>query len=201
MIGVKISEKARDEWMKMLRKVSIDTMNTTHPLSYKKTFPWKIQAKLSIHRGTSRESSSAIYQLKLGHGYFQSYLQRMGITEDDTCTCGTPETPSHLLLRCTDLKEARTVMRETLKCDLTPHLLLHTTKGIEATINFIKTTRISTRSRQEERTRMREEEEEEYMNSLQGGITSLQPISFVTIPRQNLQHPNPPSIILGKTVI
>ena len=65
--------------MEKLQKDSIKTNNTTHSLSYKNTFPWKIQTKLSIPRGNPREVSSAFYQLKLGHGYFQSYLQRMGI--------------------------------------------------------------------------------------------------------------------------
>ncbi|PVH73105.1 hypothetical protein DL98DRAFT_552810 [Cadophora sp. DSE1049] len=117
MIGVKIRQKAREEWMKILKKDSLATINTTHPLSYKKTFPWKLRTKLSVPRGITREVSSAFYQLKLGHGYFQSYMQR-------------PEIPSHRLLRCADLKQARKVMKERLKGNLTIHHLLHTTKGI-----------------------------------------------------------------------
>ncbi|KAI1685419.1 hypothetical protein KJE20_05703 [Pyrenophora tritici-repentis] len=39
-----------------------------------------------------------IYSLKLGHGYFNSYLKRFKKRDSNRCTCQNIQTPEHLLL-------------------------------------------------------------------------------------------------------
>ncbi|EUC28431.1 hypothetical protein COCCADRAFT_52389, partial [Bipolaris zeicola 26-R-13] len=51
-------------------------------------------------RGTKRDISSSFYSLKIGHGYFNSYLKRVKKRECELCRCGRPQTADHLLLYC-----------------------------------------------------------------------------------------------------
>jgi len=48
---------------------------------------------------------SVFMQLKLGHGYFRSYLVRLSNCSSNRCfTCGTKEDPEHLILHCKNTK-------------------------------------------------------------------------------------------------
>ena len=117
-----------------------------NPGSYRCKFPWKITSKISFPLGTSRELASSFFQLKIGYGYLKSYLYRLGHSISDLCWCGHKETIKHLLLSCKELKEARRKLQDSLGASrLNLRLLLHTTTGIEKTLNFLKETRVVTR--------------------------------------------------------
>lgn len=90
--------------------------------------------------------SSAYYQLKLGHGYNKAYLFSQGHSQNKKCECGKRETPEHLLLSCSNYWHKRKELREKLNGNnLTLKLLLNARIGIEKTIDFIESPRISTR--------------------------------------------------------
>ena len=56
---------------------------------------------------------SVFMQLKLGHGYFRSYLVRFLNYSSNRCfTCGTKESPEHLILHCKNIKYIREGLKE-----------------------------------------------------------------------------------------
>jgi len=113
--------------------------------TYAATFLLKLSKTIQAPRETKREITSAFYSLKLGHGYFNSYLKRFKKRDSSLCRCGSPQTPKHLLLSCRLYKKERKSLQECLQHRITLPLLLHTRAGIEATIAFIESTRIGTR--------------------------------------------------------
>src|ERR1700727_350455 len=142
MLGVKIRQIGITEWRTQLAKQP----RTLNPASYSRIFPWKIQAKIQLPSGTKRELASAYYQLKLGHGYFKAYLNRLGHTANDKCKCGKKETLEHLLLSYSLYSVARQQLRAKMnnaRLDLIA--LLYTKLGIKKTIGFLKETGIATR--------------------------------------------------------
>ena len=89
--------------------------------------------KLTTPPSTRRETGSAFYQLKLGHGYFKPYLFRFGHTNNPLCSCRARQTPEHLLLSCPNFRTARKALKDSLPYQhLTLNILLNTTPGIEA---------------------------------------------------------------------
>ena len=90
--------------------------------------------------------ASTFYQLKLGHGYLNSYLARIGKSDNARCSCGATQTAAHLLLSCKWYRRERKELKEMLEEDsLTLPLLLHTKKGIAATLTFLESTKLATR--------------------------------------------------------
>lgn len=64
---------------------------------------------------TPREIASAFYQLKIGHGYIKSYLDKLGHASNDKCRCGAKETAEHLLLSCPETGTARKYVGDSLR--------------------------------------------------------------------------------------
>ena len=121
----------------------------------------KIQQRPVIIKGTRRETASAFYQLKIGHGYFKAYLHKRGHSSYNYCSCNsrTRETLEYLLLSCTRYKEERQDLKKKIGgLPFTMKVLLQTSIGIEAVLRFIDSTKISTRKWHLKRN---EEEEEE----------------------------------------
>ena len=117
-----------------------------NPNTYAAKYAWKIRKRLRIPPGTKRETACAFYRLKMGHGYTKSYLHRMGRSESDKCSCGALQSPQHLLLSCRKYSRERHCLREEGETRrLSLPLLLHTTKGIAATLSFLSQTGIGTR--------------------------------------------------------
>ncbi|KAH7563631.1 hypothetical protein BM1_00678 [Bipolaris maydis] len=108
---------------------------------------WKTRKQIATPP-TSREASSAFYQLKLGHCYLRDFLFKRGKVDSKACPCNYRATqdPAHILLSCTLYKEARKKMQETTKDPLSLAFLLDTTIGVQATITFIKETRAATQA-------------------------------------------------------
>ena len=141
VLGARIKQCTTIQWYNTLDKHK----SSTNPSTYCKRFSWKLNSKMQIPQGTKRELSSALYQLKLGHGYFKSYLFKKGHASNDKCTCGSTETPEHLLLGCKELKEERKQLEQEIGAKLSLKILLHTKIGIEKTISFLQKTGIATR--------------------------------------------------------
>ena len=96
----------------------------------------------------SREIASAYYQLKIGHGYFKSYLYRFNLSEDDKCRCNrtTAQTPHHLLTECRLYKDLRVPIKEALgKWRLDPKDLYSTKLGRDLLVKFLEKSKIATR--------------------------------------------------------
>lgn len=145
MVGVKIKQQNNLEWRQILEKNKARSRHHTPYYSYRKHFAWIIRSKLRAPSGTPREVASAFYQLKLGHGYIKAYLHRFNHASNARCRCGRIETTEHLLLTCPEVGDARKALKDKLKRDLTLQTLLHTTDGVEATLDFLKMTKIATR--------------------------------------------------------
>lgn len=146
-LGMQIKQMGRDEWAHKLEKESSSNDQRPTHYSYKGEFPWNLRSKLQVPAGTPREATSAFYQLKLGHGRFRDYLFRRSHIDHNLCWCGAKETPVHLLLSCKLYRKPRRRLKDSLD-DNHPSIrtLLTTTKGVEATIEFLKATRIATRA-------------------------------------------------------
>ena len=145
MVGIKIKELASKEWWASLQRYSPKAIEK-NPNTYSSRFQWKTGKRLAIPPGTKRELASAFYQLKLGHGYNRAYLHRIGKADSPLCTCGAKQTPEHLLISCQRYRKDRKLLCEELDTNhLNLPLLLHTTKGIKATLAFISRTRVATR--------------------------------------------------------
>ena len=93
---------------------------------------------------TDQATASTIHQLRLGHGYFRSYLIRLPNYDSTRCQCSEPvQTAKHLLLGCPLYREERE--RAGIKRETTIQSLLFTAKGTGALIDFIQETRVATR--------------------------------------------------------
>ena len=93
---------------------------------------------------TDQATASTIHQLRLGHGYFRSYLIRLPNYDSTRCLCSEPlQTTKHLLLRCPLYREERE--RAGIGRETTLHSLLFTPKGTGALIDFIQETKVATR--------------------------------------------------------
>ena len=132
---------SRQAWARALGSLK----PTTNPNSYRAIYALEPRTKIR-YPIAPRELLNALYQLKLGHGYTRSYLYRLGHAPNDRCSCGRQETPRHLLLGCPKLAGPRARLKDKLRTNrLTLELLLRTSQGVIATLNFLKKTRVSTR--------------------------------------------------------
>jgi hypothetical protein len=136
----KIKESALLEWQKEYEKIK----NKGKFYSQFECFPrWNAYKKT-----VKKKVWSAFMQLKMGHGYFKSYLIRLPNYSTNKCfVCGTKETPEHLILHC----KATAAIREELKQEFdikefSLKSLFSTKLGQEFLFNFIEKTQISTRN-------------------------------------------------------
>jgi hypothetical protein len=87
-------------------------------------------------------------QLKLGHGYFKSYLVRLSGYDTDQCLVyKTKQSPKHLILNCKTYKEKRETMRKSagFKKRLILRLMMNTERERKALFSYLKDTQIVTR--------------------------------------------------------
>jgi len=63
----------------------------------------------------NRLQLATVTQLRLGHGYFNSYLSRLDENVSGSCSCEkrtpAPETPEHILLYCTKFHHHRHILK------------------------------------------------------------------------------------------
>ncbi|KAH7552688.1 hypothetical protein BM1_08639 [Bipolaris maydis] len=146
VIGTRIKQLGEREWLSYLGQYRRKAI-TLNPTTYAARYKWKTRKQIATPP-TSREASSAFYQLKLGHCYLRDFLFKRGKVDSKVCPCNYRATqdPAHILLSCTLYKEARKKMQETTKDPLSLAFLLDTTVGVQATIAFIKETRAATQA-------------------------------------------------------
>jgi ribonuclease HI len=156
LLGMKIKGLRLQEWTRLVYKY---VQKQANPESYSRKYKTKLGSKLLVPQGTKRHLASTLYQLKFGHGYFRSYLSRLGHSTNNRCYCGAKESPEHLLLSCPELSEARIELKRDLPAQISLQLLLHTSIGIEKTLAFLARTKIATRAWNLERGRISEEDD------------------------------------------
>jgi hypothetical protein len=91
---------------------------------------------------------SAMIQLKVGHGFFKSYLVRLPDYPHNRCfiDCDLIQSPEHLLLICKHYREERIEFKKSIGNENFIYLLLYaSSKNQRALIEFIRQTGISTR--------------------------------------------------------
>ena len=135
-----------NEWQNILENYDSKRQQQSTHLSYSEIYPWQIRSKPWVPRGVRKEVSSAFYQLKLGHGYFKSYMKRIGKSTTGKCRCGEEQDARHLLLDCRRYSQNRKRMKEKLEGqNMSLELLLHNKIGINITLEFLRETKILTR--------------------------------------------------------
>lgn len=148
MLGTIIKQKRTAEWKRKLEEHDAKNPPSSNT-SYRRLFNWKISEKLRTPPCTNRKIASAFNQLKIGHGNFREYLHRIKVREHPLCIyCYEKETPEHLLLHCKPYEEQRQILRDKLEekniTKITMETLMATPPGIEATLEFLESTRICT---------------------------------------------------------
>ena len=105
---------------------------------------WEPTWKTTKLPKTDQTTTSTIHQLRLGHGYFRSFLILLPNYDLSRCHCSEPvQTPKHLLLGCPLYREERE--RAGIQRDTTLQGLLFTPQGNISLIEFIQETRVATR--------------------------------------------------------
>ncbi|KAF4627959.1 hypothetical protein G7Y89_g10191 [Cudoniella acicularis] len=161
-LGLLIRQIGTSEWQKAIERYRDKERANQNPRTYSKLFPCQTRSNLRIPGDTKRELASSFYQLKLGHGYIKSYLYRIKESDNDTCRCGKKETTEHLLLACPEGWEPRKKLKKDLEgSTISLRTLLHTSHGIQSTLEFLKKTRFATRKWHIERGEGSESREEE----------------------------------------
>ncbi len=88
-------------------------------------------------------------QLKLGHGYFKSYLKRLSDYDSDKCDCNniSIQSSTHLLLSCSKYAAQYSKIKDKLRTsNLSLKLLLTTRDEIQAVLDFLKNSEIARRN-------------------------------------------------------
>ncbi|KAF1980552.1 hypothetical protein K402DRAFT_428690, partial [Aulographum hederae CBS 113979] len=138
MTGIKIKQKARLEWEQQIRD---------DKSKYSQKFAAQPKNKILIPKNIKRSTASAYFQLKIGHGYNRQYLERFHKMDSPLCSCGSIQSPEHLILSCKWYRKERKKLKEALNVStLSLRRLLCTKTGIEAIIAYIDQTKISTRT-------------------------------------------------------
>jgi ribonuclease HI len=86
-------------------------------------------------------------QLKMGHGYFKSYLYRFSRWDTEICYfCNTRENPEHLLLHCKRYSQIRNKIKSEKQLNQLSLKILFSTKiGLDFLYEFLKQTKVATR--------------------------------------------------------
>jgi hypothetical protein len=109
----------------------------------------KISRK-AIKSITDRRTWTAYIQLKLGHGYFRSYLYRLSKSETNRCTgnCRGIQSPIHLYLSCQHYRAEQKELKNKLEGVSSQNITLadiYSEKNREVVYNYLKKTRIATK--------------------------------------------------------
>lgn len=87
-------------------------------------------------------------QLKLGHGFFKSYLVRLFTYDTKKCNgeCNYTQDPEHLLIKCRWFQDEKSKLIKQMKpLPTTLQTLFGTNEGIKNLTEFLKITRVATR--------------------------------------------------------
>jgi ribonuclease HI len=136
----KIKESALNDWTEMWTE---SKSKGKHYSQFECKPKWKTTAK----NGIKKKNWSAYMQLKLGHGYFRSYLYRLPEYNSENCIeCNTRENPEHLLLHCRRYSQIRSKIKSEKQLQqLSLKTLFSTKLGQDFLIEYLKQTGIATR--------------------------------------------------------
>ena len=104
--------------------------------------------KSNLPKQLLKQLISTISQLKLGHGYFRSYLYRFRSEyQSDQClNYHTRETPAHLVLSCSRTSEIRQEVKLKYKLDLLNwKFVCQTELGLKFLVDYLKASKVATR--------------------------------------------------------
>jgi len=103
---------------------------------------WKQSVKI-----VKKQIFSSYFQLKSGHGYFKSYINRAPDSSPDICfICNTKENPEHLVLNCKRYSSIRNKIKiEKQLNQLSLKILFSSKQGENFLFEYIKQTEIATR--------------------------------------------------------
>ena len=145
-VNLKMEDIKFQKWNRLVENYELKRQEREEYSAYTGVFPWQTRRKPWVPSGTRKEICSAFYQLKLGHGFYKSYMKRIRQSTVDICSCGPKQTPKHLLPECWRYKQNRKRMKERIgRKQMSIQDLLHSTVGITAALEFLNDTRISTR--------------------------------------------------------
>jgi hypothetical protein len=143
-----IRKKKKDEWKSRLKSLPEAKIPKHYTLASGQLQP----SNSIIGIKAPRKTISAYFQLKIGHGYFLSYLHRFRpdkFQNNECPTCiGKTQTPGHLLLVCSKYREQRKELKKALgysTLSLSSLLAKKTSRGIQPVIKFLTETSIATR--------------------------------------------------------
>ena len=135
----KIKESTLNEWEEYWDNF---TEKGKHYSQFNCKPKWKIATK-----SKEKKIWSAYIQLKLGHGYFRSYLSRVSDNDSEVCqTCNTKENPEHLIMYCQKYSQIRKqIKKEKGLNQLSLKILFSSKKDQEFLPEYIKQTNIATK--------------------------------------------------------
>jgi hypothetical protein len=135
----KIKESALENWNTLWQN---SKMKGKHYSQFECRPKWNLKA-----RKLKKQVWSTYIQLKLGHGYFKSYLNRLSNYDSDTCqVCNTRENPEHLLLHCRRYTQIRNKIKlKKQLSQLSLKILFSSKLGQDFLFEFLKETGIATR--------------------------------------------------------
>ena len=134
----KIKESSLNEWQIEYEK----SKKGRYYSQFENAPKWKAFSKIQ-----RKQTWSAYIQLKLGHGYFKSYLARFLDYSDKCYTCGTKENPEHLILHCKNTRHIREELKKEFDIkEFSLKNLFNTKIGQEFLFKFIEKTQIGTRN-------------------------------------------------------
>ena len=136
----KIKESALAEWN---RNWASSTKKGQHYSQFNCKPKWKPEIKAT----EKKKIQSAYIQLKIGHGFFRSYLSRLPEYNTEKCqTCNTKENPEHLIMHCKKYKKIRDQLKKEKNLNQLSLKILFSSKiGLEFLFEYIKKTDIATR--------------------------------------------------------
>src|SRR6266536_3723273 len=135
----KIKESALIDWINIWQA---SKAKGKHYSQYECRPKWKTKAKI-----LKKQIWSTYIQLKLGHGYFKSYLNRLPNYDSNICQfCNTKENPEHLLLHCRRYSQIRSRIKQEKQLNqLCLKILFGTKLRQDFLFEFLKETSIATR--------------------------------------------------------
>src|SRR5438552_806337 len=138
-IKKKVKESALTEWHKTWQD---SKKKGKHYNQFECKPKWKIKEKT-----IKKQIWSTYIQLKLGHGYFKSYLNRLSNYNSELCQfCNTKENPEHLLLHCERYSQIRRKIKQEKQLNqISLKILFSSKSGKNFLFDYLKETNIATR--------------------------------------------------------